>query len=89
MPTCLLRLNYAVECHHGVPADLAKRGRAGGVIPPVMNHVNVIWQGDANSITFRALELADSPAEILNVIGPSSTQFKTSRSLLPRISVSR
>lgn len=68
--TCLLRLNYAVELRYGVLIDLAKRVYAEEPVPLEMGHVNVIWQGDANSICFRSLDLADSPAEILNMTGP-------------------
>ncbi len=70
-PICLLRLNYAVELRYGVLVDLAKRVYAGDPVPLEMGHVNVIWQGDANSICFRSLELADSPADVLNVTGPN------------------
>lgn len=68
-PTCLVRLNYAVELRYGVLLDLAKKVYAEEPIPLEMGYVNVIWQGDANSACFRSLELADSPAEILNVTG--------------------
>ncbi|MFP8890205.1 NAD-dependent epimerase/dehydratase family protein [Natrialbaceae archaeon A-CW2] len=68
--TCLLRLNYAVEARYGVLLDLAKRVYAEEPVPLDMGYVNVIWQGDANSICFRSLELADSPADILNLTGP-------------------
>ncbi|WP_312907454.1 NAD-dependent epimerase/dehydratase family protein [Natronosalvus caseinilyticus] len=70
-PTCLLRLNYAVELRYGVLLDLAKRVYAEDPVPLEMGHVNVIWQGDANSVCFRSLDLADSPADILNVTGPN------------------
>ena len=70
-PTCLLRLNYAVELRYGVLVDLAKRVYAQEPVPLEMGYVNVIWQGDANSICFRSLGLADCPAEILNVTGPN------------------
>ncbi|MFC7222587.1 NAD-dependent epimerase/dehydratase family protein [Halalkalicoccus sp. GCM10025322] len=69
-PTCLLRLNYAVELRYGVLVDLARRVYAGEPVPLEMGYVNVIWQGDANSVCFRSLNLADSPAEILNMTGP-------------------
>ncbi len=69
--TCLLRLNYAVEARYGVLVDLAKRVYAEDPIPLEMGYVNVIWQGDANSVCFRSLELADSPADILNITGPN------------------
>ena len=70
-PICLLRLNYAAELRYGVLVDLAKRVYAGDPVPLEMGNVNVIWQGDANSICFRSLELADSPADVLNVTGPN------------------
>lgn len=70
-PTCLLRLNYAVELRYGVLLDLAKRVYAEESVPLEMGYVNVIWQGDANSVCFRSLQLADSPADILNVTGPN------------------
>lgn len=70
-PTCLLRLNYAVELRYGVLVDLARRVYAGEPVPLEMGYVNVIWQGDANSICFRSLALADSPAEIMNMTGPN------------------
>lgn len=70
-PTCLLRLNYAVELRYGVLLDLAKKVYAEEPVPLEMGHVNVIWQGDANSACFRSLALADSPADILNVTGPN------------------
>lgn len=70
-PTCLLRLNYAVELRYGVLVDLAKRVYAGDPVPLEMGHVNVIWQGDANSVCFRSLADTESPAEILNLTGPN------------------
>lgn len=70
-PTCLLRLNYAVELRYGVLLDLAKKVYAEEPVPLEMGYVNVLWQGDANSVCFRSLELADTPAEILNVTGPN------------------
>jgi nucleoside-diphosphate-sugar epimerase len=69
-PTCLLRLNYAVELRYGVLLDLAKKVYAGEPIPLDMGYVNVVWQGDANSVCFQALELADVPADVLNLTGP-------------------
>lgn len=70
-PTCLLRLNYAVELRYGVLVDLAKRVYAGDPVPLEMGHVNVVWQGDANSVCFRSLADVESPAEILNLTGPN------------------
>lgn len=69
-PTCLLRLNYAVEARYGVLVDIARWVYEGEPVPVDVPYVNVIWQGDANSACLRSLGLADSPAEILNVTGP-------------------
>jgi dTDP-4-dehydrorhamnose reductase len=66
---CLIRLNYAVEARYGVLLDIARRVRDGEPLSVKMGHVNVIWQGDANSAIFRALGLAAAPAEVLNVTG--------------------
>lgn len=68
-PICILRLNYAVEPRYGVLLDIAKRVYCGQSVPLEMGYVNVIWQGDANSVVFRALSLCSSPAEILNLTG--------------------
>lgn len=68
-PTCLLRLNYAVELRYGVLVDIAKRVYEGDPIPLDMGYLNAIWQGDANSVCFRSLGLTDVPAEVLNLTG--------------------
>jgi dTDP-4-dehydrorhamnose reductase len=66
---CIIRLNYAVEARYGVLLDIARRVRNGEPLSVKMGHVNLIWQGDANSAIFRALGLAAAPAEVLNVTG--------------------
>jgi nucleoside-diphosphate-sugar epimerase len=76
-PTCLLRLNYTVEARYGVLADIAKWVYRGEPVPLNMGYVNVIWQGDANSVCFRSLELTDSPAEVLNVTGPETLSVRS------------
>lgn len=68
-PTCLIRLNYAVEARYGVLLDVATKVFAGEPIGLDVGYVNVIWQGDANSACFRALDHCDSPANILNLTG--------------------
>jgi nucleoside-diphosphate-sugar epimerase len=70
-PVVLLRLNYAIDLRYGVLLDTARRVRDGEPVPLAMGYVNVIWQGDANARALMSLELADSPATVLNLTGPA------------------
>lgn len=75
-PVTLLRLNYAVELRYGVLVDIARKVHAGTPVDLTMGHVNVIWQGDANSATFRALSLAAAPAFVLNLTGEGTLRVR-------------
>lgn len=68
-PACLLRLNYAVEARYGVLLEIAQKVHARSPVSLRMGHVNVIWQGDANSVALRAFEICAVPPEVLNLTG--------------------
>ena len=70
----LLRLNYAIDLRYGVLLDIAQQGVRAAARRPDMGHVNVIWQGDANSVCLRSLALRQSPPAVLNVTGPETVR---------------
>jgi len=68
----LLRLNYAIDLRYGVLVDIARAVFERRPIDLRMPLVNVIWQGDANSVCMRSLAHCASPAFILNLTGPET-----------------
>jgi nucleoside-diphosphate-sugar epimerase len=68
-PVVLIRLNYAVEFRYGVLVDIAQRVMSGEALDVTMGHLNCIWQRDAVDHILRSVELAASPAAVLNVTG--------------------
>ncbi len=66
----LIRLNYAVEMRYGVLVDIALKVKNNVPVDLSMGYFNVVWQGDANNYVLRSIELANSPATILNISGP-------------------
>jgi nucleoside-diphosphate-sugar epimerase len=68
-PVTLLRLNYAIDLRYGVLLDIGSKVFEGRTVDVTMGAVNVIWQGDANSVALRSVAHCQSPPLILNLTG--------------------
>ncbi|MBI3682298.1 MAG: NAD-dependent epimerase/dehydratase family protein [Acidobacteria bacterium] len=75
-PVTLVRLNYAVELRYGVLLDIGSAVFERRPVDLSMSNVNVIWQGDANSVILRSLELCASPPAALNLTGPETLSVR-------------
>jgi nucleoside-diphosphate-sugar epimerase len=75
-PGRIIRLNYAIDMRYGVLHDVATRVLAGQTIDLATGHVNVIWQGDANTMVLRALGQCTVPSSPLNVSGPETVSIR-------------
>jgi len=68
----ILRLNYAIDLRYGVLVDIARTVYERRPVDLRMPLVNVIWQGDANSVCLRTFAHCDSPPFVLNLTGPET-----------------
>jgi len=72
----LLRLNYAVDLRYGVLVDIAAAVFEERPIDLRMGTVNVIWQGDANSMCLQSFAHCESPPRVLNITGPEKLSVR-------------
>ncbi|MEZ0308256.1 MAG: NAD-dependent epimerase/dehydratase family protein [Ramlibacter sp.] len=86
-PGRLIRLSYAIDMRYGVLHDVAQKVLQRQPIDLAMGYANIIWQGDANDWTLRALAHCASPTAPLNVSGPKISIRAVAASLGERLGI--
>jgi NAD dependent epimerase/dehydratase family len=71
-PVAILRLNYAIDLRYGVLVDIGQMVYRRQPIDVSMPVMNMIWQGDANSVCIRCFPYCQSPPFVLNLTGPET-----------------
>jgi nucleoside-diphosphate-sugar epimerase len=71
-----LRLNYAIDLRYGVLLDIGQRVFERRPVDVTMGHVNMIWQGDANSVALRSFAMCQSPPVVLNLTGSETVAVR-------------
>lgn len=72
----ILRLNYAIDLRYGVLLDVGAAVFERRPVDLRMALVNVIWQGDANSVCLRSFPHCQSPPLFLNLTGPETLSVR-------------
>jgi nucleoside-diphosphate-sugar epimerase len=72
----ILRLNYAIDLRYGVLLDIGTAVFERRPIDLRMAFVNIIWQGDANSVCLRSFEHCEAPPLVLNLTGAETLSVK-------------
>lgn len=75
-PVAILRLNYANDLRYGVLLDIALAVFERRPVDLRMGMVNVIWQGDANSVCLRSFAHCQSPPAVFNLTGPETLSVR-------------
>ena len=72
----ILRLNYAIDLRYGVLLDIGTAVFERRPVDLRMAFVNIIWQGDANSVCLQSFAHCQAPPLILNLTGPDTLSVK-------------
>jgi NAD dependent epimerase/dehydratase family len=72
----ILRLNYAIDLRYGVLLDIGAAVFERRPVDLSMALVNVIWQGDANSVCLQSFAHCQSPPLFLNLTGPETLSVR-------------